>query len=315
MAALVASSLVVLGCGDDGAAGEVELIADLDPCSLLTPEAATELTGAAVAEAGGGLGGAIGCGYEFADEAAADTTGSAIAARLVLSPADGDGDEALAKARDAAVDEARDAGTAPEVADVTLAGAPPGAATPADDVPAVTVSSSTTVRVVYVVGEVVVEVLIVPAETAVDAAKVDQVVAFTETTVRPVKEAVVESDIALGDIEGVWTGDWGTMILEESGGSVRGVYTHDEGTIVGSFENGVIRAWWTEVPTRAPTGDAGEVEFRFTKTADGVSLDGRWRYGTDGDFSEDWDLTRTDEPSPDGLAARFDDDNAFVPHP
>jgi hypothetical protein len=311
-------SLGAAACGDDGggAVGELELVAELDPCGLLTEQTASALSGTAVSEVGGSLGGAVGCSYEFADPAAADLTGSSIAAQLVLAPADGEGDEALEKARDDAVSSAADDGgdEEPVVAETVLADAPVGASDPGE-IPAVTVTTATTVRVVYVVEQVVVEVLITPADATVDESKVAEVVTFTETTVRPVKEATVPSDIVVDDIEGLWTGDWGTMVLEESDGVVRATYTHDEGTIVGTFENGVVRGWWSEVPSREEPNDAGDVEFRFTKASDGVALDGRWRYGTDGEFSEDWDLDRSDDPPPEELLERFDDEDAFVPHP
>jgi hypothetical protein len=117
------------------------------------------------------------------------------------------------------------------------------------------------------------------------------------------------------EIQGHWSGHWGRLVLKEVNGQIRGVYSHDQGTIVGSYQEGVLRGWWCEAPSRKPSGDAGDVEFRFVKDAGGLRFDGRWRYGTTGGFNEDWDLKWTNEPIPPDLLARFNDPSAFCPHP
>ena len=116
-------------------------------------------------------------------------------------------------------------------------------------------------------------------------------------------------------VQGHWTGSWGDMVLRVVGNEVWGAYAHDEGTLVGTFENGVLRGWWSEVPSRAPDADAGEVEFRFVRGADGqLTLDGRWRYGT-GDWHDDWDLSLVPGAADPALEARFGTPAAFVHHP
>jgi len=53
----------------------------------------------------------------------------------------------------------------------------------------------------------------------------------------------------------------------------------------GTLSEGVLRGWWCEVPSRQPGADAGEVELRFDRSGDGLTVDGRWRYGgTDGEI-------------------------------
>jgi len=41
----------------------------------------------------------------------------------------------------------------------------------------------------------------------------------------------------------------------------------------------------------------------------------RWRYGTDGDWNDRWDLTTTPKPMPEALVARFADAATFCVHP
>ncbi|MEI8255608.1 MAG: hypothetical protein WCJ30_08055 [Deltaproteobacteria bacterium] len=119
------------------------------------------------------------------------------------------------------------------------------------------------------------------------------------------------------DVQGNWSAtSFGHMVLRIVGNQVWGTYDHDDGTIVGTFENGVFRGWWSELPSRAPTGDAGEVEFRFARRPNGqLVLDGRWRYGVDGAWDENWDLTMTSDPVNGGLLTRFSDPSQFRRHP
>ena len=298
--------LVLSACGgDDGggdAAPELQTIAAVDPCGLLPPDEATRLTGGDVeiddTPATSSLGSAVGCAYRFADgsEAAGAELGGALAASLVVVDPELPPDEALELIASSVDDDAFDA-TEIEVGDGGT-----------------TLVSPTEVQVVTVVETVVVLVTVVPVDGAVEESLVDDVVAFTETTVEPVRDALAGGgppQIQAGELEGLWTGDWGTMALQVDGDQVVGAYTHDEGRIVGTFADGVLVGRWTEVPTRAEPNDAGDVEFRFTKTADGLTLDGRWRYGSEGEFSEDWDLVLSDEEIPEELVDAFEDEASF----
>ena len=300
-------ALLATGCGGGGGDGETVAgtpVLSVDPCSLLTEGDAARLTGGDVElDEGGAVGSAIGCGYRFREPP--EQIGSALAASLTMELVDDEPAQAL-EAKRADVEAA---GVTVEDVDLGDGG--------------LSVEGAVDVQLIYVVPGVVVTIVIVPIDRAVDDALVADIVEFAETTVEPVKEAVDEqpseegdsTTVTAGEIEGTWTGDWGTMVLRRVGDEVHGAYAHDEGTIVGTFEDGVLTGWWTEVPSRAPPSDAGEVEFRFTKSATGIALDGRWRYGTEGEFSEDWDLELSEDPIPEDLEARFDDDAAFEEHP
>jgi hypothetical protein len=76
---------------------------------------------------------------------------------------------------------------------------------------------------------------------------------------------------------------------------VRGAYVHDDGVLIGRWDGAVLHGWWCELPSRAPPGDAGEVEMRFTRGARGLRLDGRWRYGSaSSTWHDDWDANPVD---------------------
>ncbi len=117
-------------------------------------------------------------------------------------------------------------------------------------------------------------------------------------------------------IEGHWAGDWGNMVLRRIGTEYWGAYTHDQGTVVmRSDPDGVFRGWWSEAP-RQSSSDSGEMEFRFSWSDTGVlMLDGRWKYGVDDSWREDWDLQHADPPEPQELVDRFNDATVFVRHP
>lgn len=329
---VLVAALVLASCGgddgddeqaaDDDVALATEAIVDLDPCGLLDRDTAAALTGAEVEEVDDdpvtSLASLIGCSYR-GDGAGA---GGAIAASLVL----GGTDEEPEAAKDARLAELAP-GAQGDAEDLDLGDA--GAVVATDDV----------VQVVYVVEQVVVSVEVTPAD-AVDPGAVDAVVAFAEGTVEPVRQAIeakaqrdrdagattttaeasdgaaADDVVQQGEIEGLWTGDWGTMAIEVDGDQVRAAYTHDDGRITGTFDDGVFRGRWTEVPTREGPNDAGSVEFRFAKTDDGtIALDGRWDY--DGDEEplghDDWDLTLSEDEVPPELLDAFDDEESFEP--
>lgn len=134
--------------------------------------------------------------------------------------------------------------------------------------------------------------------------------------------ATAAGDAASGDaaltaaeVVGYYAGDWGDMVLREMNGEIWGAYTHDMGTIIGTFQNGVLVGWWSEVQSRLPNMDAGEVEFRFGLKNGQVFIDGRWKYGTAEAWREDWDIGLVKMPEPAALVARFNDPGAFRRHP
>jgi hypothetical protein len=84
---------------------------------------------------------------------------------------------------------------------------------------------------------------------------------------------------------------------------------------VGQWKEGRLVAWWSETPSREPNKDAGECEFRFRTDGDELIMDGRWRYGTEGKWRENWYLRLIPEAPAAELIQRFDDPTAFVKHP
>ena len=122
--------------------------------------------------------------------------------------------------------------------------------------------------------------------------------------------------IPAAEIVGHWTGDWGDLYLTvDRDGTVRGVYPHDTGTITGRMRGDVLYGWWCEAPSRQPSRDAGVVELRFGRDASGLYVDGRWRYGADGGWHEDWDLRWVRTPVDQGLLRRLDDPSQFCRGP
>ena len=118
----------------------------------------------------------------------------------------------------------------------------------------------------------------------------------------------------VGDIVGTWSGTFGTLVIREVGDELWGAYGHDMGTIRGEMRGDVFVGWWCEDPSRQAPGDAGEVELRFSRDDRGV-IDGRWRYGTGGQWVDDWDMTPVATPPPADLTARFDVAAWFCSHP
>jgi len=130
-------------------------------------------------------------------------------------------------------------------------------------------------------------------------------------------EPVGDTGLYVSDILGFYTGLWGDMVLRKQGNEIWGVYQYVGGTIVGELgADGVFTGWWSQLPTRVGL-DAGEVEFRWSRTSgNGITLDGRWRYGTVGDWIENWDVDMvTDGTAPSELTAYFDSPSYFIRHP
>jgi hypothetical protein len=113
-------------------------------------------------------------------------------------------------------------------------------------------------------------------------------------------------------VVGHWDGDHGAVEFRPTPDGVIACCIKEEGTFAGTWDvDGVLRGWWTETPSRRPDKDAGGADFRLVEDADGLLLDGRWRYGTTGDWHDDWDLRPVDGPSPAGLSSCFDDPSLF----
>ena len=110
----------------------------------------------------------------------------------------------------------------------------------------------------------------------------------------------------ISQVEGLWEGDWGQFAMEKQGDRIVVAYTCCSvgGIMLESDDDGVLRGWFKD-----STG-TGQAEFR--PQADG-SLDGRWRFGNSGEWSESWDVKRSEsEEFPPDLADRLADDNFFA---
>ncbi len=97
------------------------------------------------------------------------------------------------------------------------------------------------------------------------------------------------------DWTGTWDTDFGQMVLQQSGNTVTGTYTSDQGQIQGTASGNKLTGTWSEVPSRTPPDDAGDIE--FTISDDCNSFSGNWRYDSSGGWSGSWSGTRTSGPS------------------
>lgn len=91
-----------------------------------------------------------------------------------------------------------------------------------------------------------------------------------------------------------WTGNWntyfGNMTLTQSGNIVVGTYEADSGRINGTAIGNRLLGTWSDAPDYTPPGQAGNLEFNMSDNCN--SFSGRWRYGSEGNWSTDWSGTR-----------------------
>ena len=112
--------------------------------------------------------------------------------------------------------------------------------------------------------------------------------------------------VPLAELAGNYRGQFDQLALKVNpDGTVWGAYHHDQGFLQGTLVGDKLAGWWCETPSRLPPGDAGEFEMRVTRGESGaVVLDGRYRYGRQGQWDENWNLAGTSEPMAD-LHARL----------
>jgi hypothetical protein len=143
--------------------------------------------------------------------------------------------------------------------------------------------------------------------------------------VRVISAALLLSLLASGDAPvltdkamlGCWNGFGGTY-FKRVGKELWGAYGYKDGTVVGNVKDRVFHGWWTQQGTREPPFDAGEVEFIFALGDRGKPfLDGRFKYGPDGAWNENWDLRKcsSEDDVPVGLKERFKEKGLFKRHP
>ncbi len=91
-----------------------------------------------------------------------------------------------------------------------------------------------------------------------------------------------------------WTGQWstyfGNMTITQSGKVVTGTYEADGGRINGTVSGKKLVGNWSEGPSYAAPGQAGNIEFNLSEDCN--SFGGRWRYGYEGNWSTNWSGTR-----------------------
>ena len=90
--------------------------------------------------------------------------------------------------------------------------------------------------------------------------------------------------------EGDWSSNWGAMSFTQIGSVVTAEYTHDQGKINAVLNNNVLIGTWSEYPSYAPPGDAGDAELLLS--SDCKSFTGNWRYGSSGNWAGDWTGTK-----------------------
>ena len=140
---------------------------------------------------------------------------------------------------------------------------------------------------------------------------------FASDTPHEIAKGEKQRPFAPGEMDGVWNSDtFGVMDIRQVGNEVRAVYRAGLGTVAGQLgTDGVFRGWWCEAPTRQPPGDAGDVQWRMTRTPEGDIAFGSWRFGTAEPLRGGWDLVKVGGPEPPDLAPRFDDPSTFCRHP
>jgi hypothetical protein len=87
-----------------------------------------------------------------------------------------------------------------------------------------------------------------------------------------------------------WTGKWntyfGNMTLVQTGNKVTGTYEADGGRINGNATGNRLLGNWSDAPDFSPPAHSGNLEFNLS--ADCNSFSGRWRYGSEGNWSDNW---------------------------
>jgi hypothetical protein len=103
-------------------------------------------------------------------------------------------------------------------------------------------------------------------------------------TVQPVAPAPI-------NWSGYWMcGEWGRLILTQTGSTVTGTYSYQGGKFTGYAAGNTLVGTWSEEPTYKEPDDAGDVQFNMS--SDGNSFRGNWRYGHSGNWTGTWNGTR-----------------------
>jgi hypothetical protein len=76
----------------------------------------------------------------------------------------------------------------------------------------------------------------------------------------------VEPPTSLFTYQGVWKTKYGLLKLKETGNRVEGSYQLNKGKIIGAVKDKILTGKWSEKPSYSEPNDAGDVEFRLTKS-------------------------------------------------
>lgn len=92
-----------------------------------------------------------------------------------------------------------------------------------------------------------------------------------------------------------WTGtfhseEFGYVALKQNGKQLTGKYDWDDGTLSGTHSGQIAEGEWSESPTYQAPYDAGQ--FKFVMQPNCNFIHGSWRYGTSGEWQDNWDMTR-----------------------
>jgi hypothetical protein len=90
---------------------------------------------------------------------------------------------------------------------------------------------------------------------------------------------------------GTWDSPYGKMVITVSGNQVTGAYEHSHGRFTGTISGNTLRGVWAEEPSYRPPEESGDME--LTLAADAQSFTGRWRYGSSGSWTDNWNGSRS----------------------
>lgn len=114
------------------------------------------------------------------------------------------------------------------------------------------------------------------------------------------------------DIQGSWRDQDGHDVwIVRRGGRYLGAYDWQAGTMILVHRDGAFHGWWTQAPRREAPGQAGEVVLRPDRRGESPFLDGRWRYGEQAEWREDWDFTWVTREIPESGMRRLDEADTF----
>jgi hypothetical protein len=155
--------------------------------------------------------------------------------------------------------------------------------------------------------------LVAGCASAADSGEYEDDAGGIETAAAP---AADQPPITAAEVAGHWTSsEYGDLYFMVKGSEVRVVYGNDGGRMIGSWQGATLAGWWSELPTRKPGDDAGEVQLTFLRRNGTVTAEGWWRPGTDNEYETDWTMNRVDKTIPAAISPSFAQSSQFIRHP